>query len=235
MNADCEALLNECDHLSDAVFLNCFDRRVPPTSPVPWGSLYWARNVRTGFWVKVPRSALTSGGFTDRTAPEVSPDNFARKIAVTRVEILWSELGTLEGKIAGSLSSMDSILSSAYFTETRGREESRGYFKTGFRVTWEDGDTWEGRIDLTGSRFHGTSCLSIADHIRNYALTGSGRKVPPRYTRESWEAYLDAVKMDRADMAKRLDNYDLGDGVEAHVARAEESFRRAGASQTRDH
>jgi hypothetical protein len=80
-----------------------------------------------------------------------------------------------------------------------------GYHKTAFRVTWADGETYEGRIDARPGR------TNIREHMRNYCLYHSGRSFPGHYTAEQWAAYLnECVKPEkRAALAHILDTYEI--------------------------
>jgi hypothetical protein len=118
------------------------------------------------------------------------------KASVTKVEILWSEFGPFE-KFKPSFPSLlvaDVALEQA--ARMHGPDGDMTYAKTGFRVTWDDGETYEGRIDVNRD-----SC-SIAAQIRTYVGIYSGEALPPGRERAETDAMLDWMKVDRAEWKK---------------------------------
>jgi len=83
------------------------------------------------------------------------------------------------------------------------------YDKTDFTVTFEDGKNYRGTIDLANPRNGRTERL--ADHIREFCLTYSGRQCPDHITYEQYHEYLQSYKTeDLAEYGQFLDNYQLG-------------------------
>jgi hypothetical protein len=86
--------------------------------------------------------------------------------------------------------------------------EGGGYHKCDFRVTYADGETYEGRFDLTRDG----SC-DLASHMRHHCEGGAGRWYPPHTNEARWATYLrDVVGEERvAAYGKFLDGYQIGD------------------------
>jgi hypothetical protein len=109
---------------------------------------------------------------------------------VVRAEITDSEDHTwAKPQAFGSVPELDAQLSKArhYGRAHRGG----GYTKTWFRLTFRNGDTYEGRIDITESDNH-----RIGPHIQNFLSYHAGRVIPYRYreeypTIEAWCEWLD--------------------------------------------
>jgi hypothetical protein len=122
------------------------------------------------------------------------------KIAAVKIEILWTEADNYKRPAFDSWADVDIVLFGIGATVKGG-----GYHKTAFRVTWADGETYEGRIDARPGR------TNIREHMRDYCLYHSGRAHPWHYTAEDWAAYLDeCVPSDRrAALAHILDTYEI--------------------------
>jgi hypothetical protein len=71
--------------------------------------------------------------------------------AIVSVEILWSENGAIHARRGAfpSLKAADEAISRALLEEAP--PLGGAYDKTAFRVTSDDGDTYEGRCDITGN------------------------------------------------------------------------------------
>ena len=91
-----------------------------------------------------------------------------------------------------------------------------GYDKTDFRVTWEDGETYEGRLDLKNPASGRESDTNIAEHIRSHCIFYGGIAMTPAYrnrwhwmTEESYAEIMEHTK-DKAEYLRFLDEYQLG-------------------------
>jgi hypothetical protein len=119
------------------------------------------------------------------------------KIPVAKVEILWSEnprfqdrYGGLDPKTAPSfptLHAANCLLTELAETAPGPRG---GYDKTAFRVTWADGEIYEGRYDL-----HHRQCrqenpngrIDLGDHMRVFLEFYAGLRKPSHMSREDYE------------------------------------------------
>jgi hypothetical protein len=142
------------------------------------------------------------------------------KIPVTKVEILWSEnpsfqdrYGSLEPKSPPSLPTLDAancLLTELAQTAPGPRG---GYDKTAFRVTWQDGETYEGRYDL-----HHVQCrqenpngrIDLGDHMRAFLAFYAGGRKPVHMGREDYEDCLAQVGSEFSRQCRAaLEKYEL--------------------------
>jgi hypothetical protein len=65
-----------------------------------------------------------------------------------------------------------------------------GYHKCDFRVTFEDGETYEGRYDLV---HHTVDRPNLERHMRNHVDFSTGDWTPPHMTKARHGAYLQDV------------------------------------------
>jgi hypothetical protein len=95
-----------------------------------------------------------------------------------------------------------------------------GCLKCGFTVTFDDGDTYEGRFEV---KPFGSGTLEA--HIKHHCEFHSGRATAPWMGEKRYRAFLeDVVKPEaQAAYAKILDEYELGD----HVQNAQEAWLEA--------
>lgn len=93
---------------------------------------------------------------------------------------------------------------------SRTAPRSGGYDKCDFRVTYADGDTYDGRYDLKAIAADGYP--SIERHMFRHCECSSGRQKPAHATREQWDAYLRDVLGDKGmrEYASFLDTYAIG-------------------------
>lgn len=99
------------------------------------------------------------------------------KSPATRMQMVWSESPLPSGisisvdddgwMPLGSLwERFDQILESALLV-ARAKDDRKGYIKTGFRIYFEDGESYEGRIDLGDSApYHRPGRISLAQHMK---------------------------------------------------------------------
>lgn len=83
-----------------------------------------------------------------------------------------------------------------------------GYHKCHFVVTYEDGNTYDGRFDLNSG-----FVPSLERHMRDHCEASSGRWTPPHRTAEQWASYLrDVLGAEKQEAyAKFLDAFQIGD------------------------
>lgn len=94
----------------------------------------------------------------------------------------------------------------------RSAPEGGGYDKCDFVVTYEDGETYEGRFDLTRDHRYGASLeKQMNDFLRFYA----GRYCPPHMTHEKYATFLaqEGREERRAACEALLESYELGEAV----------------------
>lgn len=124
-------------------------------------------------------------------------NNATNKVRAVKVTIKREEGTVLECEAAPSVFTGDNLFLHA---DNRLREwrrtaprEGGGYHKVRFAVEYADGETYEGRIDLT------RACpVSIGLHMQAHLERTSGRATPPGRTAAQWGAYLrDVVGAER--------------------------------------
>lgn len=138
----------------------------------------------------------------ERAAEDVAD---AGKIRVSKIEVLWSELNGLDAVVWTSFAEANAAL--AEHAARRG--ERGGYSKTDFRVTWQNGETYEGRLDLCADHIGNTGI--ITDHVRSYLSRLAGRKPVPGLTLEESIRRIGASEEKREGAARFLDTYALCD------------------------
>lgn len=129
----------------------------------------------------------------------------AGKVRVAKIEVLWSELNGLDPVAWTSF--VQANLTLAEHAARRG--ERGGYSKTGFRITWQDGKTYEGRLDLCADHIGSTGILT--DHVRRYMGIHAGRCAIPGKTLDETVMLMQERGSDMAVAARFLDTYALSD------------------------
>lgn len=142
-------------------------------------------------------------GFTEDEIQEIEP----MKIRAKRITIKWSEN---EEPLPRSFSMFEDA--EALIRRMRQTAPDDGsYDKTDFEIEFEDGETYQGRIDLERN-----VAETIAQHCIEFATFYSGRQdsktlpahLPPDQYRMVMRRYTDEQ---RAQWAKFLDNYEFSD------------------------
>ena len=129
-----------------------------------------------------------------------------QKIRATEIRIDWSEAGSeLEGKTFATWTAATAYLMPYALEHTTG-----GYLKTGFTVTFADGHTYEGRIDLMPSEY------DLAKHVRDFCEVYGGLFCPVHMTQEQYAGLLASYEKMEAGHAQKyadfLNRYEIGDG-----------------------
>lgn len=128
-----------------------------------------------------------------------------QKIKVKSITFLWSESNIIkDNTIVLTWKKANEIIKDLAFSI-----ENDGYNKTAFFVEWVDGQTYEGRIDVTTNDIYKEAPLS--EHIENFALGMAGMKKPYQWTQEQYENYLNALKINCEEWKNFLDTYMLYD------------------------
>jgi hypothetical protein len=69
----------------------------------------------------------------------------------------------------------------------RNAPDTGGYDKTGFKVTWANGQTYEGRVDLQRGNIFG---YHLGSHMQKHLEFYAGLYRPPHITEEQYAAFL---------------------------------------------
>lgn len=127
----------------------------------------------------------------------------AVKIVVERWEGRITECGKEEVEGADVWSRANAILLRWSRTAP---SEGGGCHKCGFTVTYEDGETYEGRYELT------RKWPSIQNHMREHVMFSAGLVTNPWMGEERYRAYLNEIVGEEkmADYKKFLSEYEMG-------------------------
>jgi len=84
------------------------------------------------------------------------------------------------------------------------------YHKCDFRVTYADGETYEGRFDLVFKDLHGTELLER--HMRDHVTFSAGVRCPGHISEADYARYLNEIVGAEcmASYRKFLDSYEMG-------------------------
>lgn len=131
-----------------------------------------------------------------------------------KVKSIWIQRG--EGPIAetrkpqtvGSFAEADRILMGWSWTAPA----TGGYDKCDFKVTWEDGETYEGRYDLKHNKIE---YPSLSRHITEFVRFHAGEWHPAHMTGEQYQKLMGQYDKEygkdfAAGFKRLLDRYDLG-------------------------
>lgn len=111
-------------------------------------------------------------------------------------------------RTVNSWASANDLLNSMSHTAPAGG----GYHKTDFKITFEDGLVYQGRVDLTRERSQ-----NLGRHVSEFAACYSGRVCPSHIKREDFKRLMAMYSAeDRAAYGRILDEYDL-DGWNGRV------------------
>lgn len=130
-------------------------------------------------------------------------------IKATKITILWSEASYDENiEFTG-----DNVFSQANaYLKRLARtlpEKHLGYFKTKFKVDYENGETYEGRYDL---KRHDILYGDIGRHIKNFCKFYAGRANPTHITPEQYKLFLQQIGDNTInEFGRFLDTYEIGE------------------------
>lgn len=129
----------------------------------------------------------------------------AQKVRATQIRIDWSEAGEeLDGQTFATWAAATAYLMPYALEHTTG-----GYLKTGFTVTFADGDTYTGRIDLMPQEY------DLAEHVRQFCEVYGGLCCPSHMTQEDYAGLLASYEKMEPGHAQKyadfLDRYEIGD------------------------
>lgn len=91
-------------------------------------------------------------------------------------------------------------------------EKGHGYHKVDFKITWQDGESYDGRYDLEHE--DGTKKNLIGEHVQQFLSFHAGYWCPPHLTREEYVKYLEQSGFgegseNRVMARKLLEDYEL--------------------------
>lgn len=133
-------------------------------------------------------------------------------IPVQSINFKWSESSLIKDNttvstFADANSLIHSIASDMF------RTNEQGYTKTSFVITWEDGRTHEGRIDVTPSFINKYN--PIGEHIRYFLEGLAGLKKPSGWTQEQYINHLKSIykinTQEMEEIKQALETYLLDD------------------------
>lgn len=131
------------------------------------------------------------------------------KTPLDNIRILSSETGMVgPGDTLATWTEANRALQGAALCAPR----DSGYYKVRLRVTWQDGETYEARVDLDSEH---ASPFLLSDHVRRHCEMSSGRAHPGRLTAEQWAIYLAQRGTDCAAFGRILDTRALSDAPES--------------------
>jgi len=112
------------------------------------------------------------------------------KHKITKITIRWSEADFTGPR------DFDTIEAASAFLSSLGHPKGGGYYKTGFEIVWENGDSYEGRIDLDG-RYP-----DLREHIKRVLLFSAGAAKPSGWSNKTYAMVLG--RSDQKETATRM-------------------------------
>lgn len=133
-----------------------------------------------------------------------------KKIQVKSITFEWSEASHIikDNTTVSTFAEANSLVKEVAF-----RQESEGYTKTAFIITWEDGRTHTGRIDI--EQKHGYVSNPIGEHVKYFYEGLAGLKKPVTWTEEEYKNHLKVIynidEQGMEEMKRILETYALED------------------------
>ncbi|PLR99611.1 LPD25 domain-containing protein [Bacillus sp. T33-2] len=126
------------------------------------------------------------------------------KITVESIQFVWSESNLITDETTVStFAEAEQMIKRA-----ASKDPDNGcYDKTKFLITWSDGQTYEGRIDIVRSDMFKANPLK--QHITEHCMFYSGQYCPSYMTEAEYKAHIDYSKQE--DYKQFLDTYSLED------------------------
>jgi hypothetical protein len=122
-----------------------------------------------------------------------------QKATVTKVEITQSESNLLDKQRPDFPSLEIADVAIGCLADSL-RKTGRFCVKTWFKITFSDGEVYDGRIDVTPTE------RSIQRHVTDYVAYCAGRKRPPTMRAEDVPGYMKAMGIDPEQWAKFADS-----------------------------
>ncbi len=108
-----------------------------------------------------------------------------------------------DGKIYNSLEDANQLLAQIS-REERGKI---GYCKVKYTATFEDGETYSGRIDVQGPETDFNPCFLAA--MRDYVSFLAGKRKPAHMSEESYRKYIGASGIHGAERVEWLNRLEI--------------------------
>jgi hypothetical protein len=142
------------------------------------------------------------------------------KVKIKSITFLWSESSVIkDNTTVNTFKEAESIIN-----RIAARKDSGGYDKTKFMLTWEDDQTYTGRIDVLSRDSHKQTPLK--EHIENHCLYFAGERKAIHKTVEEYESTLKAYgvgEKEKEEYKDFIDTYMLEDETEQEKPTPEEA------------
>jgi hypothetical protein len=171
---------------NDLIILECINTNLEVQKPFYF--LYRANGQEIGKGYDYNNNELellfTFEDNNSQTEQKPNETNQNEKIKLKSVTFVWSESSVIEdGHTVYSFAEADQVIK-----QIAAKAPNNGaYHKTSFRIEWEDGQTYEGRIDVQRKHIFG---YSLSQHVKDYAKYRAGMKKPSNYSQEEYESLL---------------------------------------------
>lgn len=144
----------------------------------------WAMNIRHQGFYDGQFESLTHGNDDPDPTPETNPTP-SELITATNFQIVWTEYSSDYDQMDyPTWEAIQKTLDHIY--SERMKEGPAGwYYKTKYVITWSDGDTYDGRIDIGDSGPH-----NLAEHIRQHLEFHAGLWKPDHLSDEDYQNLL---------------------------------------------
>lgn len=131
------------------------------------------------------------------------------KIPAVKFEILWSEWADVDFPTFWNWQDFKrqcKIIANDH-AHIFGVKKRNCYFKTKFRVTFADGETYEGRLDIHGHPENGDS--DPQEHVRQSMEFYAGTHRPAWMNEQQWNGHLKRNKENQEDYIEFLETYEV--------------------------
>jgi hypothetical protein len=152
------------------------------------------------------------------------------RIPAVSIRFDWSESEHIEdGLTVSTFAEADRIVrNAAKYIPPRS-----GYRKTSFTITYADGETYEGRIDIEPSDAHKPNPLT--QHVRDFVEYSANLRKPPHYTAEQWEQWMSGWGGKHVDTWREFHaKYMIGDPVQPNGDETKERDKNKSSAQIID-
>jgi|GEM_PF-5340911 len=166
-----------------------------------------------GYYIDVTGEHLSNeASVTESTITEPT------QIPVQSITFKWSEASHIiaDNTTVSTFTEANSLIHSVAYDMYHNNESA--YTKTSFTITWADGHTHEGRIDITPSLMNKYN--PIGEHVKNFYESIAGLRKPSHWSEEQYKGYLLSVyKMDeiKTEEVKTMLNTYLFEDTASHT------------------
>lgn len=130
------------------------------------------------------------------------------KVPMKTIEFIWSESNSIPDKTVVTTWQAAQALISAALQEYD-MHEMMGYFKTKFKITWEDEETYEGRLDIS-PREDKNLGLHVIEFARFYGGMLADNEIPSHLTPATYRGLVAHQSEETIAAYKELlDKYEL--------------------------